>query len=255
MSAPRGSRVVVHGRPTTGFLQVPNALLRDPGLTVGARSAVLWLASQAASRTVYRASGARELGVKPHTFTKYTDEAATTRWLQVEDTGDRDRQGHAVVVFHVNLSEQATRPLPQNGSGSLTQNGSGHCPRTADKKTMEEDQREGALHTPETEQTDRGAETADGLVGAWSERAQPPRELIAPVRLRVASLLGQDISADDVRAGLDVMDAKGLGAHLLPQLVHEARARKRSKQQEQATEYEYAFTENMPVLEAPWGED
>lgn len=100
----RGSRVVVTGRPSREFVCVPYGLIRDGSVGPGAARLILWLASQAPGQTVYKSKAAKDLDVKADTVRDWIDQAAESRYLYAEPTGERDSRGHLTYVYHVDLS-------------------------------------------------------------------------------------------------------------------------------------------------------
>jgi hypothetical protein len=69
-----------------------------------------------------------------------------------------------------------------------------------------------------------GSVSAKGLVGEYvaSCEHRPPSDVLGHLGRVVSKLLGEGVTPDHIRAGMDRMSAKGLSVSLLPSLVNEA---------------------------------
>lgn len=166
----RGSRVVIESVPSDLYSIAPHKLMRDPTVKPGAKLAIQWLAGQDADWVVYAAQGAKDMGVKPHTFAQWLELAAQTRYLRRVPTGEHDTQGHPTFVYHVIL-DPAQQPVPENGSGHaapMPKTGSGQCRKAADKKNKKEEHKDSLTRGEDTHPLAEPSTPASLFGAFWS---------------------------------------------------------------------------------------
>ncbi|GAA1357648.1 hypothetical protein [Streptomyces beijiangensis] len=137
-------------------------------------------------------------------------------------SGEGARERHEPSVKRESAGQHRfSEPSPQSPEGSVTAHGPDLGPRILDLGSPPV----GSASAPAPPTVSgSGSVSAKDLVGEYvaSCAHRPPSDVLGRLGKVAGNLLGEGISADHIRAGMDRMRAKSLSVGLLPSLVNEA---------------------------------